>query len=103
MTDVRLLAFELADKHKIKHQFNKKKKIAGRNWMDGFLKRNPNLSFRKPKATSTARARSFNKPTVNSFFDLYQKILEANKFSPSRIYNADETAVSTVSMLKILV
>ncbi|XP_062560612.1 uncharacterized protein LOC134224952 isoform X2 [Armigeres subalbatus] len=94
--DVRELAFELAEKNKIPHPFNKKKKMAGCEWMAGFLKRNPKLSFRKPEPTSAARARGFNKVSVNAFFDMYEAALRKKNFRPERIYNVDETAISTV-------
>uniref|UniRef100_A0A182NV04 DDE-1 domain-containing protein n=1 Tax=Anopheles dirus TaxID=7168 RepID=A0A182NV04_9DIPT len=67
-----------------------KKKMAGTDWLNNFLDTNPNLLFHKPDATSAARVRGFKKPTVNYFFDLFQRILETKNFSPSRIYNADE-------------
>ncbi|XP_065082560.1 uncharacterized protein LOC135704950 [Ochlerotatus camptorhynchus] len=96
MTDVQKLAYVLAEKNGIPHSFNRKKQLAGRDWLHGFLKRNPTLSFRKPEATSTARARGFNKPSVNAFFDMLEATLTDKGFPPSRIYNADETGISTV-------
>lgn len=77
MDDVRKLAFELAEENNIVHPFNKQKKMAGRDWLIGFLKRNPKLSFRKAEATSAARAKAFNKISVNSFFDMYEKVLRS--------------------------
>lgn len=66
--DVRKLAFEIAEKMKIKHTFNKNLKMAGKGWLNGFRKRNPQLSLRLPEATSLARAEAFNKPQVSKFF-----------------------------------
>jgi hypothetical protein len=43
--DVRRMANELAERLKIKHPFNKTKKIAGEDWLHGFLKRHPELSI----------------------------------------------------------
>lgn len=97
--DVQKLAYELAEKNSLPHPFNHERKIAGRNWLDAFLKRNPKLSFRKPEATSAARARGFNKPSVNAFFDLLENTLHKKRFQPSRIFNADETGISTVNEL----
>lgn len=98
MKDVQKLAYELAERNGLEHGFNHKLKMAGRYWLEGFLKRNPSVSFRKPEATSAARARGFNKPSVKAFYALLRDILDSNQFPPSRIYNADETGVSTVNI-----
>ncbi|XP_055622333.1 uncharacterized protein LOC129765913 [Toxorhynchites rutilus septentrionalis] len=96
MTNVRKLAFDLAEKNGLPHPFNKSTKIAGKAWLSNFLKRNPKLSFRKPEATSAARARGFNKPAVSAFYDLLEEALKDPKLTPDRVLNADETSVCTV-------
>lgn len=102
MIDVRKFAYELAEKNNLEHNFNHKLKMAGRYWLEGFLRRNPILSFRKPEATSAARARGFNKPSVDAFFNLLRGVLDEKNFPPSRIYNADETGISTVNIALLL-
>lgn len=98
MRDVKELAFELAERNNLPHPFNKDKRMAGQDWLNGFLHRNPKISFRKPEATSAARARAFNKPSVTKYFDLLKTIMQQTQFEAARIYNADETAVCTVNI-----
>ncbi|XP_062540913.1 uncharacterized protein LOC134208959 [Armigeres subalbatus] len=99
--DIRKLAYELAELNGLPHNFNRKTKKAGTFWLLGYLRRNPTVSFRKPEATSAARARGFNKPSVNIFYDILGHHLETNRFQPSRIFNADETGISTVPPKKL--
>lgn len=61
-----------------------------------FQKRNPDLSMRKPKPTSAARASGFNQVVVNQFFDLLTDVVTKYKFTPNRIFNVDETGMTTV-------
>lgn len=102
MTDVRKLAFDLAEMNGLQHPFNKSTKLAGKAWLSNFLKRNPKLSFRMPEATSAARARGFNRVSVSAFYDLLEAALTNPKFTANRIFNADETGVCTVSFVYIL-
>ncbi|KAG5887714.1 hypothetical protein JTB14_020017 [Gonioctena quinquepunctata] len=61
---VRILAFELAEKNKISHPFNKELQMAGEDWLVGFRKRHPQLPLRTLESTSIARAQSFDKVQV---------------------------------------
>ncbi|XP_055623220.1 uncharacterized protein LOC129766658 [Toxorhynchites rutilus septentrionalis] len=102
MTNVRKLAFDLAQKNGLPHPFNKSTKMAGKAWLSNFLKRNPKLSFRKPEATSAARARGFNKPAVSAFYDLLEEALKDPKLTPDRVLNADETVPPKKSKVAVL-
>lgn len=102
--DVMSLAYQLAIKNNIAHTFSIKNKSAGKDWLKSFLERHPELSFRRPTGTSFARAKGFNKESVNHFFNLYEKLMDDYKFPPDKIYNVDETGISVVpsQMLQVL-
>jgi transposase-like protein len=85
MTECRKLAFQLAEQNGHEHPFNKNDEAAGRGWMNGFLKRHPELSIRKPEATSGARAMGFNKVAVSRFFKLLTEIVDKYKITAERI------------------
>ena len=95
MRDMQKLAFDVAEKANIDHPFNKETKIAGKDWVQSFLARHI-LSLRQPQGTSVARAVGFNKPQVQRFFDLFKEVLESHGCQPSRVWNMDETGLTTV-------
>lgn len=69
---------------------------AGREWLFGFFRRNPDLSLRAPEATSMSRSTSFNKYNVTKFFDNIQSVYERYNFTANDIWNCDETGLTTV-------
>lgn len=97
-TQVRRLAFDYAEANKLIYpeSWNKQNiNMAGKEWLRYFLKRHPSLSVRKPQATSLARSTSFNRNNVNTFFDKLDDLMARFNFNPDRIYNLDETGIST--------
>lgn len=94
------LAYQLAEKNAKVHNFNHDKMIAGVDWLKGFMKRHPDLSIRKPEATSAVQAMGFNKVAVNKFYSLLGEIYDKYNLTPDRIYNCDETGISCVSKTK---
>lgn len=56
--DFQTLAFQYAEKNGIIHPFNKEVGMAGRDWVYGYLKRHPTLSFRQPENKSFARSQT---------------------------------------------
>lgn len=67
MISLRKLIYEYADLNNIPHRFNTSSKLAGSDWVYGFLKRYPELKLRQP-TTSIARAMGFNKTQVQIFY-----------------------------------
>lgn len=96
INDLRRLAYEYAEANKIDNRFDQSSKMAGRDWVECFLKRHPDLVIRQSAATSLARAIGFNKIQVDRFYKNLKDLYEEYKFQPSRIYNVDETGMSTV-------
>lgn len=94
--ELRRLSYKFAVKNNIKHTFDHEKKLAGEDWLKLFLRRNSTISLRKPEGTSLNRVSAFNKIEVETFFENVTKVLEKYKFPESRIFNVDETGISTV-------
>ncbi|XP_065672252.1 uncharacterized protein LOC136090071 [Hydra vulgaris] len=70
--------------------------MAGEDWVAGFRKRNPTLSLRQPSATSLNRVLDFNKAEVDLFFAYLDEVYKKHQFKATRIFNMDETGISTV-------
>ena len=43
------VAFEFAERHKVNHPFNRTTRKAGRDWIKGLMRRNPEVTVRKPE------------------------------------------------------
>lgn len=98
--DFRHLAFQMAEKNGIDHNFSKQTALAGMDWLYGFLRRHPELSLRVAENTSVARAMGFNKVSVSKFFSLLIELQDKYKFGPTKIFNVDETGITTVPKKK---
>lgn len=72
--NTRSLSFEyaVANGKKISKKWEETK-LAGEDWLRGFLKRHPELSIRKPEAISLSRATSFNKKMWVIFLIIFKK------------------------------
>uniref|UniRef100_A0ABD2W843 HTH CENPB-type domain-containing protein n=1 Tax=Trichogramma kaykai TaxID=54128 RepID=A0ABD2W843_9HYME len=90
------IAFNLAEKCQLPNPFNSTKRLTGDKWLRNFMGRNENLSIRKPESTSLQRIRGFTKEKVDIFFNNLKSVQSLNKIAPSRIYNLDETGITTV-------
>ena len=94
--DVRRLAYELAERQHVRHKFDHNTRMAGKDWLRGFIQRNGALTIRKPIATSLARINGFTENAVNGFFDVLEDTLQNGNFNATNIWNCDETGMSTV-------
>ncbi|KAK9710631.1 hypothetical protein QE152_g25913 [Popillia japonica] len=93
LLNLRRLAYQLAQRNKLTHKFNRDSEIAPLVWLKGFLKRHQ-TKLRSPEPTSAARAMGFNQVAVGKFFDLLTSLIEKYNFRPTRIYNVDETGLT---------
>ncbi|KAG5864203.1 hypothetical protein JTB14_008836 [Gonioctena quinquepunctata] len=97
LLQIRSLAYEYAKQLDCKYPSSwDKNNMAGMDWMSSFRIRNKNLSLRKPENTSAARSFVFNRTAVDEFFENYRAVLTKYKFTSDRIYNLDETGVTTL-------
>lgn len=94
--DVRRLAFDFAVKMDLQHRFSVQNKLAGVDWLKGFMARNPQLSIRLPEGTNMSRAVGFNREQVATFYRAYREVLIESGASALKVWNVDETGVSTV-------
>lgn len=95
-TDLRRLAYQFAERNKLKHKFSHETGLAGVDWVSCFMKRHPELSLRRPELTSAARAMGFNRPVVASFYELLESLYVKYELTPSKIFNMDETGLTSV-------
>ena len=94
--DIRSAAYKVAEACGKPHPFHDE--MAGRAWLDGFFKRHPNLTLRKPQPLSYNRAVSANVDTISDYFAkigaIYARLNILTK--PMQIYNMDECGISVV-------
>uniref|UniRef100_H2YFE2 DDE-1 domain-containing protein n=1 Tax=Ciona savignyi TaxID=51511 RepID=H2YFE2_CIOSA len=104
--DTRKLAFEMAQKNNLDFpQQWSENKLAGKDWLRGFIQRNPRISIRQPEACSLSRMTSFNKHNVNQFYENLKLIYSRNSSvlcAATRIFNLDETGTPIVSASKAI-
>ncbi|XP_072397983.1 uncharacterized protein [Diabrotica undecimpunctata] len=71
--------------------------MAGKKWFYAFKARHKDIiSLRVPQVTSMMRVKGFNKKNFHVFFDLLEKIVDEKNIDATRIFNVDETGVSTM-------
>lgn len=93
---IRQIAYQYAEKNKLPHKFDRVKQLAGKDWYYNFMKRHPSISLRTPEATSLNRITAFNETDVKIFYDNLQAIQNKHHIQPDKIFNVDETGISTV-------
>lgn len=95
-SELRRLAFKYAEQYNMNHAFSSEKHIAGKDWLYGFLRRNPEIKLRQPEGTSINRIASFNSESTKKFFANLKMLMDIHNFPPHKIFNMDETGVTVV-------
>ena len=83
-------------KNKNIHPFNKDNKMAGRDFVAGFLTRHSNVSLRNPEAISINRVYGLNNVSVDKYFENLAKVLDTYNLESQQIFNLDESGLSCV-------
>ncbi|XP_050310783.1 uncharacterized protein LOC126746519 [Anthonomus grandis grandis] len=85
--EVRIMAYNLAERLGIQHKFNREDSKAGG--------RNSDITVRKAENTSIARALGMSKNVVDNYFKDLDAVLSENGLfgRPGNIYNTDETSL----------
>ena len=96
MMDIRLIVFEFCKKNLIPNPFNKDSKLAGEDFVRGFLKRHHDLSLRKPEAISLNRVFGLNEDNIKIYFSNLENLLDKYHFEPHQIFSCDESGLSCV-------
>lgn len=90
LTDLRRVAFDVAEKLGLHHNFNRETKMAGEEWVAGFRRRNSFVCLKKVQATIVG----FNKNEVDLFYNNLETVINKDYFDASKIYNMDEMGIS---------
>jgi len=89
------IVYQYAEHKNIFHNFNHEKKMVGEKWIRDFSVKY-RLTLQRPEKFSGGVLK-FNKVQFNKFHNNLKKILEENpELNASRIYNMDESNISTI-------
>ena len=89
---VKSYVYDFCHKNKIHNPFNASKKLAGRYWLENYMKRHPEIALRKAQVMNPGRAMKLNKVIVKDYFEKLQTVMTDGEFfeQPSKIFNMDE-------------
>ncbi|KAJ8051161.1 hypothetical protein HOLleu_04625 [Holothuria leucospilota] len=105
--DLQELAYEVAERKGLSHNFNPEKKRAGRFWLEGFLKRHPEISVKKAERLARKPAMDRDNSTAGSHVDMIREVLDeytgslkrpVEDKSETRIKVEDDNSIITISV-----
>ena len=77
--------------------FSNGTQMAGRKWLRGFLSRHPEITLKKARNLSIARAMGANPTVIGSWFTFLQKVMKAADIvSPDQIWSRDEMGMQNM-------
>ena len=89
---LRSYVYQFCQKNAIHTSFSADKGMAGKDWLKGFLNRNPQVAQRHAQHMNPARAQKLNRFVVTDYFEKLEKVLSEMELfdKPDRIFNIDE-------------
>jgi len=95
--DLRRIAYtcNFAEINTVNHSFNRRQRMAGKDWMMNFIKRH-HLAARISQSTSMNRVLAFEREKVDRFFSLLKSIHDQEHIEPRHIFNLEERGVTSV-------
>ena len=100
--EVRTLATDYATKNELPIFSKSKSQHAGYFWLQGFLKRHPELKVKRAEGLSAARAQAVNEAKILNWFEELERMLKnANVLNmPAFLWNLDESGLQDVFQSK---
>src|SRR6218665_3376781 len=97
--DLRRIAYtcNFAEINTVNHSFNRRQRMAGKDWMMNFIKRH-HLAARISQSTSMNRVLAFEREKVDRFFSLLKSIHDQEHIEPRHIFNLEERGVTCTSV-----
>ena len=103
---VRCLAFDFAAALSLRKedQHEPEEEALSRKWLQGFMQRNPTVTYKTPQDLSVYRCLSFNRRTIHAWYEMLLDVLEGNRVDSGLcIWNLDETGVQDqLKRIKVL-
>jgi hypothetical protein len=94
LIELRRITCEFAQHKDVNYNFKHKIKLARKDWAQSFLRRNRELSVRKPEPTTFSRILAFNKIDVTRIDNNLVAVSEMCKFGLNHIFTVVESGFS---------
>ncbi|XP_067009604.1 uncharacterized protein [Anabrus simplex] len=101
-SDIRRSAYKYAELMGVPHRFDSEHKMAGADWLHGFLTRNPSLVVKRPDQQPLVDR--LTREWLDKFYDIVENVIEEYnlKDQPGYIYNVGESKFLLSNELDII-